>query len=56
MQKIRLEMTVSLPILLQSYPWLRIYLPQVNRGFRNVGLPTIFGRIYILFKTKKYIK
>ena len=54
MQKIRLEMTVYLQILLQSYPQLSIYLPQVNRVFRNKGLCTIFGRIQTLIKTKKY--
>ena len=53
-QKIKLEMTVYLQILLQSYPQLSIYLPQVNREFRNIGLCTIFGRIQILIKTKKY--
>ena len=45
MQKIRLEVTVYLQILLQSFPKLSIYLPQVNREFRNIGLCTIFGRI-----------
>ena len=45
MQKIRLEMTVYLQILLQSYPYLSIYLPQASREFRNIGLCTIFGRI-----------
>ena len=45
MLKIRVEMTVYLQILLQSYPQLNIYLPQVNREFRNIGLCTIFGRI-----------
>ena len=45
MQKIRLEMTVYLQILSQSYPYLSIYLPQVNREFKNNGLSTIFGRI-----------
>lgn len=54
MQKIRLEMTVYLQILLQSYPWLSIYLPKVNGEFRKIGLYTIFGRIYISIKTKKY--
>ena len=43
-----------LQILIQSYPQLSIYLPQVNREFRNKGLYTIFGRIQILIKTKKY--
>ena len=42
MQKIRLEMAVYLQILLQRYPWLSIYFPQVNREFRNVGLCSIF--------------
>ena len=45
LQKIRLEMTIYLQILLQSYPWLRFYLSQVNREFRNIGLCTIFGTI-----------
>ena len=45
MQKIRLEMTVYLQILLQSYPWLSIYLSQLNEKFRNKDLCTIFGRI-----------
>ena len=45
MQKIKLEMTVYLQILLQSYPYLSIYLPQVNGEFRNAGLYTVFGRI-----------
>ena len=45
MQKIRLEMTVYLQILIQSYPQLIIYLTQVNREFRNIGLCTVFGRI-----------
>ena len=53
MQKIRLEI-VHLQILLQSYPQLSVYLPQVNREFKNIGLCTIFGRIQILIKTKKY--
>ena len=43
MQKIRLEMTLYLQILLQSHPYLSIYWPQVNREFRNIGLCTIFG-------------
>ena len=45
MQKIRLEMTVYLQILLQSYLQLSTYFLQVNREFRNLGLCTIFGRI-----------
>ena len=53
MQKIRLEI-VHLQILLQSYPQLSVYLLQVNREFRNIRLSTIFGRIQILIKTKKY--
>ena len=52
MQKIRLEMTVYLQILLQSYPQLSIYLPQVNREFTNIALCTIFGEF--LIETKKY--
>ena len=35
--KIRLEMTIYLQILLQSYPEISIYLPQINREFRNIG-------------------
>ena len=38
MQKIGLEMTIYLQILLQTYPQLGISLPQVNREFRNMGL------------------
>ena len=38
MQKIRREMAIYLQILLQSLPELSIYLPQVNREFRNIGL------------------
>ena len=54
MQKIRLEMTLYLQILPQSYPEGSIYLPQVNREFTNIALCTIFGRIQILIETKKY--
>ena len=54
MQKIRLEMIVYLKKLLQSYPQLNIYLPEVNREFTNRDLCTIFGRIQILIKTKEY--
>ena len=44
-QKITLEMTICLQIILQSYPQLNIYLPLVNREFRNISLCTIFRRI-----------
>ena len=47
-------MTIYLKILLQSYPKLNIYLAQVNRDFRNMGLSTIFEESQILIKSKKY--
>ena len=45
MQKIRLEMTVYFQILLQSYQQLSIFLPQVKRELRNIGLCNVFERI-----------
>ena len=45
MQKIRLEMIVYLKKLLQSYPQLNIYLPEVNREFTNRDLCTIWENL-----------